>query len=93
MDQALAALTETVYLTFDVDYFDPALVPTTGTPEPGGGMWYPTLAFLRRVFREKRVVGADVVELAPRDDQPAGTYLTAKLVYKLFGYAFENARS
>ncbi|MFN2432750.1 MAG: agmatinase [Gemmatimonadota bacterium] len=92
MDEALAALTDIVYLTFDVDYFDPSLVPTTGTPEPGGGMWYPTLAFLRRVFAEKRVVAADVVELAPRADQPAGTYLTAKLVYKLFGYRFENAR-
>jgi agmatinase len=88
MDAALETLTEAVYLTFDVDYFDPSLVPTTGTPEPGGGTWYPTLAFLRRVFAEKNVVAADVVELAPRKDQPAGAYLTAKLVYKLFGYRF-----
>jgi agmatinase len=91
MDEVLAALTGTVYLTFDVDFFDPSLVPTTGTPEPGGGMWYPTLAFLRRVFAEKDVVAADVVELAPREEQPAAAVLTARLVYKLFAYKFENA--
>lgn len=92
MDEVMAALTDTVYLTFDLDYFDPALVPTTGTPEPGGGTWYPTLAFLRRVFSEKNVVAADVVELAPREDQPAAAFLAARLVYKLFGYKFENVR-
>jgi agmatinase len=80
-----------VYLTFDVDYFDPSLGPATGTPEPGGGLWYPTLAFLRRLFAEKRVVAADVVELAPQEDQPAASFLTARLVYKLFGYAFARA--
>jgi agmatinase len=92
MDEALRALTDTVYLTLDVDYFDPALVPTTGTPEPGGGTWYPTLAFLRRVFAEKDVVAADVVELAPRDEQPAASFLAARLVYKLFAYRFDHAR-
>lgn len=92
MDEVMTALTDTVYLTFDLDYFDPALVPTTGTPEPGGGTWYPTLAFLRRVFSEKNVVAADVVELAPREDQPAAAFLAARLVYKLFGYKFENVR-
>jgi agmatinase len=91
MGEALAALTDTVYLTFDVDFFDPSIVPATGTPEPGGGLWYPTLAFLRRLFEEKRVVGADVVELAPREDQPAASFLAARLVYKLFGYAFARS--
>jgi hypothetical protein len=65
MDSALEALGDPVYITFDVDYFDPSLVPSTGTPEPGGGDWYRTLRFLRRVFRERTVLACDVVELAP----------------------------
>jgi agmatinase len=88
MDEALAALGEQVYLTVDVDYFDPSLVPSTGTPEPGGGDWYRTLRFLRRVFRERNVVGADVVELAPIPGFHAPDFLVAKLVYKLIGYRF-----
>jgi len=88
MERALEALGETVYLTFDVDYFDPSLVPSTGTPEPGGGDWYRTLKFLRRVFRERRVVAMDVVELAPIPGQPAPDFLVAKLIYKLLGYRF-----
>ena len=90
MDRALAALGEPVYLTFDVDYFDPSLVPSTGTPEPGGGDWYRTLRFLRRVFRERRVVACDVVELAPTPGVHAPDFLVAKLVYKLIGYRFEG---
>lgn len=90
MDRALEALGDTVYLTFDVDYFDPSVVPSTGTPEPGGGGWYETLRFLRRVFREKNVVAADVVELAPTPGLHAPDFLVAKLVYKLLAYRFEN---
>ncbi len=82
----LARLPEQVYLTFDVDYFDPSLVPATGTPEPGGGLWYPTLALLRMLFLEKTVVGMDVVELAPIGGQPASDFLVAKLIYKCLGY-------
>jgi len=82
----LAALPEKVYLTFDVDYFDPSLVPATGTPEPGGGLWYPTLALLRALFRAKRVIAMDLVELAPIGGQPASDFLAAKLVYKCIGY-------
>src|SRR5690606_8212103 len=65
VERALAALGPEVYITFDVDYFDPSLIPATGTPEPGGPGWYPTMQLLRRVFAERRVVGVDVVELAP----------------------------
>jgi agmatinase len=82
----LEELPETVYLTFDVDYFDPSLVPATGTPEPGGGTWYPTLRLLRTLFESKRVVAMDVVELAPIGGQPASDFLLAKLVYKCLGY-------
>ncbi len=90
MDRALDALGDPVYLTFDVDYFDPSLVPSTGTPEPGGGDWFRTLRFLRRVFRERRVIACDVVELAPAPGMHAPDFLVAKLVYKLIGYRFER---
>ena len=90
MDRALDALGPKVYLTFDVDYFDPSLVPSTGTPEPGGGDWYRTLRFLRRVFAERDVVAADIVELAPTPGLPAPDFLVAKLAYKLITYRFQD---
>jgi len=88
MDEVLSRLGDDVYITFDVDVFDPALVPSTGTPEPGGLGWYPVLKLLRRVFREKNVVACDVVELAPIPGLHAPDFLVAKLVYKLIGYKF-----
>jgi agmatinase len=90
MDRALEALGPKVYLTFDVDYFDPSFMPSTGTPEPGGGDWYRTLKFLRRVFAEREVVAADVVELAPTPGMPAPDFLVAKLVYKLIAYRYQG---
>jgi len=84
--QALAAAGEEVYLTVDVDYFDPALVPGTGTPEPGGGDWYTTLAFLEALSRKSRIVGFDIMELSPLPHQPASDFLAAKLLYRLLGY-------
>jgi agmatinase len=90
MDRALEALGPKVYLTFDVDYFDPSLMPSTGTPEPGGGDWYRTLRFLKRVFAEREVVAADIVELAPTPGMPAPDFLVAKLAYKLISYRFQN---
>ncbi len=88
IDDVMARLGDPVYLTFDVDGFDPALVPATGTPEPGGLQWYPVMKLLRRVFRERTVVAADVVELAPIPGFVAADFLVAKLVYKLIGYRF-----
>ncbi len=90
MDRALDALGDPVYLTFDVDFFDPAVMPSTGTPEPGGGAWYPTLTFLRRVFRERRVLACDVVELAPAPGVLGPDFTVAKLIYKMIGYRFET---
>ena len=90
MGRALDALGPKVYLTFDVDYFDPSLVPSTGTPEPGGGDWYRTLVFLRRVFAEREVVAADIVELAPTPGLSAPDFLVAKLAYKLISYRFQD---
>jgi len=86
----LAALPEKIYLTFDIDYFDPSLVPATGTPEPGGGLWYPTLALLRHLFQTKTVVSMDLIELAPLGHQPASDFLAAKLIYKCLGYLQEK---
>jgi agmatinase len=71
-----------------VDGLDPSLVPTTGTPEPGGLLWYDAIGLLRAVFERKNVVGADVVELAPSPGQSAPEFLVAKLVYKMIGYRF-----
>ena len=79
----IAHLKNNVYITFDVDFFDPALMPATGTPEPGGFFWPETIAFLERVFRERTVVGFDVVELAPVKNLPHADFTIAKLVYKL----------
>ncbi len=86
IDRAVSALGDDVYVTVDIDYFDPSLVPSTGTPEPGGGTWYPTLELLDRVFEEKNVVGCDVVELAPTPGITAPDVLAAKLAYKMIGY-------
>jgi agmatinase len=85
---ALDRLTDDIYLTIDVDYFDPAIMPATGTPEPGGPGWYETLAFIREVCRRKRLVGFDVNELRPLGDDAAPDFLTAKLVYKVLAYRF-----
>lgn len=81
----LDRLPDRVYLTFDVDFFDPAVLPSTGTPEPGGGAWYPTLELLAELFSRKDVVAADVVELAPVPGHPASDFVVARLVYKLIG--------
>jgi agmatinase len=86
----LKKLPKRIYLTFDIDYFDPALVPATGTPEPGGGTWYPTLRILRRLFATKDVVAMDIVELAPMGGHPASDFLAAKLAYKCIGYKFSD---
>ena len=85
VERILSALEPNVYVTFDVDFFDPALMPATGTPEPGGGDWWQALDLLREVFRTRRVVGADVVELAPRRGEEASAFTAAKLVYKMIG--------
>jgi len=93
IERVIGSLGETVYVTVDIDYFDPALVPATGTPEPGGGDWYSTIELLQRVFREKNVVGCDVVELAPIPGFVAPDFLAAKLVYKLIAlYAQRHER-
>jgi agmatinase len=87
MDHALALLGEKVYLTIDLDYFDPSLIPAVGTPEPGGPGWYETLRFLRRVATERRIVAMDVVELCPIEGQVVSDFTAARLIYRLIGYS------
>ncbi len=86
IERALDGLDDVpVYLTFDVDYFDPSLIPATGTPEPGGGQWWPTLAFLERLFDRARVVACDVVELAPSPGLHHADFTVARLIHKIIG--------
>lgn len=80
------SLSEDLYITIDLDVFDPALMPSTGTPEPGGLGWRDVLVLLKEVFRRCRVRGVDVVELAPIPGLVAPDFLAAKLVYRLMGY-------
>lgn len=84
----LASLPDTIYLTFDLDFFDPSLLPATGTPEPGGGTWHQALALLRLLFEHKQVIAMDVVELAPIPGNPASDYTAARLLYKCIGYRY-----
>ncbi|UCE59322.1 MAG: agmatinase [Phycisphaerales bacterium] len=90
-DRAINALGDTVYVTIDIDGFDPAYAPGTGTPEPGGLDWYQVTGLLRRVAREKKVVSADIVEVMPIPGQVVTEFLAAKLAYKLIGYVQAQA--
>lgn len=90
METALNALSDTVYVTFDVDFFDPSLMPATGTPEPGGGFWHDTMRFLGLVFEEKTVVGMDVVELAPIEGLHAPDFVVARLAHRAIGYRLHD---
>jgi len=85
MEEALAAMGDQVYLTIDADGFDPSVIPCVGTAEPNGLYWHETLEFLRLVVSRKKVVGFDVVEVAPCEGQILSEYTLAKLVYKIIG--------
>jgi agmatinase len=88
MDRVVDTLSENVYITIDVDGFDPAIMPATGTPEPGGLSWYEGLALLRKVIEKRNVVAWDIVELSPMGGNVAPNFLCAKLIYKMLAYKF-----
>jgi len=88
IERVVASLGETVYITVDVDGLDPAIMPATGTPEPGGLSWYETLHLLRRVIESRQLVGCDIVELSPMPGNVAPSFLCAKLLYKILSYRF-----
>lgn len=85
-ERALEGISGDVYLTFDIDFMDPSIVPATGTPEPGGAAYEPTLRFLRALARQARVVAMDLVELSPLRGMHAPNFVTARLLYKVLGY-------
>jgi agmatinase len=90
IEEILKSLKRKVYLTFDVDTFDSSVMPATGTPEPGGLDWYEISNILKAVAKNKKIIGADFVELAPIKNFFAPDFLVAKLIYKTIGYIFKN---
>ncbi len=88
--KVISKLTKNVYITIDLDVFDPSTMPSTGTPEPGGLLWYDVLTLLNQVIKKKNVVGFDVVELCPNEHNRAPDFLAAKLIYKLLSYKFAD---
>jgi len=88
MEDSLNHVSENVYVTIDLDVFDPFVMPAVGTPEPGGMDWYQFLTYLEKIFRQKNVVGFDIVELSPRIGAEYGVFAAAKLLYRLIGYWF-----
>jgi agmatinase len=86
VDDVLKSLSKNVYLSLDLDFFDPSIMPAVGTPEPGGFLWYETSDFLKKVVENKNVVGLDLVELSPLPGNVAPDFLVAKLLYKIMGY-------
>ncbi len=93
IERAVAALPEEVYITIDVDALDPSVVPSTGTPEPGGLGWYQMLALLDAVTARRRVIGFDLVELAPISNMTYPDFTCAKLVYHLIGLALTRSNA
>lgn len=87
-DKAIAKLTEKVYVTIDLDVFDPSIMPSTGTPEPGGLCWYSVIGVLKKVCKKRNVVGFDVVEMCPNPANKGPDFAAAKLIYKLLTYKF-----
>jgi len=87
-EKAIDILTENVYVTIDLDVFDPSLMPSTGTPEPGGPGYYELMHFLRNVSRKRNIVGFDVVELCPSPLNKAPDFVAAKIIYQLLSYIF-----
>lgn len=85
---ALDRLTDPVYITVDLDVLDPSIMPSTGTPEPGGLDWYTLIGLIRRVAVERKIIGMDVVELLPNEFNPAPDFLAAKLIYRTLSMAF-----
>lgn len=88
IEDVAALLTNNVYITIDLDVFDPSIMPATGTPEPGGMLWYEIIDLMRTVFQTRNVVGFDLVELCPRETMWGSDFLAAKLLYKLLTYKF-----
>ena len=90
MHRALHQMTDNVFITIDLDAFDPSFMPSTGTPEPGGLGFYQVMEFLKLIFDHKKVVGFDIVELAANPNEKSSDFVAAKLYYKMLSYKFQN---
>jgi agmatinase len=88
INKVVSKLSNDVYITIDLDVFDPSIMPSTGTPEPGGMLWYDALELLKTVSQKKNVAGFDVVELCPDENNKAPDFLASKLIYKVLSYKF-----
>jgi agmatinase len=88
IEEVVQGLPEKVYVTVDLDCLDPSIMPSTGTPEPGGLGWYDVTALLRKVAEKREMIGMDMVELAPIEGMHAPDFLAAKLLYRSLGYIF-----
>lgn len=88
MDKAVELLSDYVYTTIDLDAFDPSVMPSTGTPEPGGMGWYQVLTLIKKIITRKKLVGFDVVELCPSKENKAPDFLAAKLIYRILSMQF-----
>ena len=86
VEQIVDTLSDTVYVTIDLDVFDPSIMAAVATPEPGGLQWHETMGLLKAVAAHKKIVGFDVMELCPSQGPAACAYTAAKLIYKLIGY-------
>lgn len=86
--KAIDKLTKNVYITIDLDVFDPSIMPSTGTPEPGGPQYFELMHFLRDVVKKRNVVGFDVVELCPSETNKSPDFIAAKIIYQLLSYRF-----
>lgn len=93
MQQAVDKLTENVYITIDLDAFDPSIMPSTGTPEPGGMLYWEVLDFIKIVNERKNIAGFDVVELCPNKNNKAPDFLATKLIYQILSYKFSNQKA
>jgi len=85
-ESIIGGLGDNVFVTFDVDVLDPSIMPSTGTPEPGGLGWYDTLKVMKKVAEKRNIVGFDVVELCPNPENKSPDFTAAKLAYKMMGY-------
>ena len=91
--KAVEKLGKNVYVTIDLDVFDPSLIPATGTPEPGGPDYFDIMMFLRNVAANRNIVGFDIVELCPSEQNKTSDFIAAKIIYQLLSYIFADLKA
>ena len=93
IDKILSLLTDNVYISFDFDCFDPSIMPSVGTPEPGGVGWYKVLSILKKCFETKNVIACDAVELCPANGNNHSSFTAALLIYKMISYKYSLSKN